>query len=370
MKITQIILLMTASLYIANANAVIDDDAQIVKLRLSCLENNQEITNCFTTSNALMDWISNTRTTNAGNLLVNVGPGSFGFFRCSNFNNLSVKGAGPTNTFISGLHASNCFDLNVQDVTITNTFPSPVYWSGDGSSTWTNVHLDGSIYGWTETNCASTTSRPVHRWFSSKINSSGKVIYLADCSENWFYGSELVLTGAPWSGFKNGFMVRASNGNETTSFPEIHIYGSVVRVILDAGVSFNAMRAFEVGTNGEVHIHGSGIDVIGNNLDNTVTAMYAHNGGKIHASASSFVMKTGSQGVKQRLSNNNSTIMAPYTWEPQILNTTNFVSIDGQDMATEVICNGSNCSPHNMVYMSSCTTNGPWYDSFTKQCRN
>lgn len=368
-SVLSVVFLFISLIFSINASAAVDNDAAIVKLRKDCTENGVTVPNCFVTYSSLNNWMTNTRNANAGALTIQVGPGTFDHFSCSNFDHLSVKGSGPNQTTFQGVNASNCFDLNMQDLTVSDWFPGPVYWSGDGSSTWTNVHLNGTNYAWTETNCGSTTSRPVHRWFASKLTSKSKTVYLAGCSENWFYGSELVLDGADFGGMKMGVMVRAANG-DTTSKPEVHIYGSVLRTILAPGTSFSNMRAVYAGRNGEVHIHGTGIDVIGNDLDNDVTALYATDGGIIHATQTSYVMKTGTHGKRIRINNNGGVIKAPYLWETNVLDLgNNFASADGADRTTEIVCNGSACFPHGMIYTSACTGNGPWFDTVTNACR-
>lgn len=352
-----------------NINAAIDEDAQIVNLRKNCLEDGAEVPNCFISSSAVMDWIQNIRTVTKP-LTINVGPGKHDYFKCVNTNKLSIKGSGPTQSFFSGLHASNCFDLNVQDVTVTNWFPSPIYWSGDGSSIWTNVQVIGSIYAWTETGCDQITKRPLHKWFASQLKSNSKTVYLSACSENWIFGSELVLTGADLNGVKNGVMVGAANGENTN--PELHLYGGNLRVILQDDITYSDMTAVYAGRNGEVHIHGTGIDVVGNNINNNVTALRGEDGGMIHAAQSAFVMKTEGDGKIIRINNVDgiSKIMAPYLWEKEILSKgNNFISDDGADRTTEIVCDTQSCSPHSYIYMSSCTTNGPWFDIATNSCR-
>ncbi|VAW68052.1 hypothetical protein MNBD_GAMMA09-2390 [hydrothermal vent metagenome] len=363
-----VVLLFSSLVFISNSvQAVVDNDASIVKLYKVCTVNNVEIPNCFTTSASLMSWIGNTRTVSTA-LTVEAGPGVHDFFRCSDTDKLSIVGAGPTQTSFQGLHASNCFDLNVQNITITNSFPAPIYWIGDGSSIWTNVQVLGDIYAWTETNCGLITKRPVHKWFSSQLWSKSKTVFLASCSENWIFGSELVLKGPSFNGVKNGIMVRAATGENT--YPEVHLYGGNLRVILQDDEVYSGMNAVKAGRNGEVHIHGTGIDVIGNNLNNNVTAINAVDGGIVHAAQSAFVMKTTGNGKLIRISNIASKVMAPYLWESDILaKGSDFVSVNGADSTTETVCNNAVCIPHSLIYTDSCTANGPWYDISSNSCR-
>ncbi|VAW78800.1 hypothetical protein MNBD_GAMMA12-3929 [hydrothermal vent metagenome] len=356
----------------SGAYAIVDNDAQIIHLRKNCTENGTEVANCLTTSAEVMTWIEQSRTS-TGPLTVQVGPGRHGFFRCVGLNNLSIKGSGPGQSFFSGLHPSNCFDLNVQDLTITDWFPAPIYWSGDGSSVWTNVHVKGGIYAWTETGCSKITKRPVHKWFSSQLWSKSKTVYLASCSENWIFGSELVLKGPGQSGILTGMIVRAANGENT--FPEVHLYGGNLRVIADTtgGTStVTSLTGVYAANNGRVHIHGTGIDTIGNGDSNDIVALRALPGGMIHAAQSAFVMNTKGTGDIIRIKNQGGTIMAPYLWEAQVLALGNkFKSQDGSDRTTEVACDATTsvCKPRSLIYMSSCASNGPWYDIAANACR-
>ena len=341
-----------------------------------------------TTLEEAQSWIENYKKPNTvAPILVDIGPGKFGGFSCLNIGDISLRGSGRDKTTLgspqsAALNANNCTNLHVQDLKITGGFPAPVYWLGNGNSTWVNVLLDGAIYGWTESNCSFTTSKPVHRWFSSTIKSAGKVAYAAQCSENWFYGSEFITSG---QGFGNGIRGITARGVSASDMPEVHVYGSVIRVLPDMGVSFptaslgggdgEGVLAVLAGKNAIIHIHGTGIDVMGNNMPNNVAALVVANGGMIHAAQSSFMLQTGSGGIAYRIKNEGGMARAPYLWENQILdpmNPLNLQSDNGADMTVENTCVDTACSsmqPHLLLFSTACVVKGPWFDSVTGRCR-
>jgi len=359
------------------AQAAIEPDADIAYLRKNCTEEGVRIANCVTKASAVMGWLGTRQPTSNSPATVEIGPGKFSpGFSCNGISNFSLKGSGRGKTVLGGgfgqlaFQARDCFNLHIQDLTITGGFPAPIYWLGGGSSTWVNVEILGGIYGWTEADCSGLTQKPVHHWFSSTIKANQKVAYNAMCSENWFYGSEFITTG---SGFSGG--IRGITAHKTTDglSPEVHIYGSVIRVIPDPGITFatpsgaadaTGIVAVSAGRDAEVHIHGTGIDVIGNDIPNDIAALAVADGGIIHATQSAFVMKTPSPGKVYRIKNDGGIVKAPYLWENGVL-LKNLVSDDGADRTTEIVGG----MPHPMVYTSGCNINGPWFDTVTGQCR-
>jgi hypothetical protein len=360
--------LLLVTFFPISSHAVIDDDTQSVHLREICTENSVEIPNCFTSSSTLTSWLNTTSTKTK--VSVEIGAGKFGYFNVGAglaTKKISLNGSGPNVTSFDGMQFSGS-DVHVQDLTVNNSFPAPVYWHGSGKSTWENVHLDGGIYGWTET-CAGITeaNRAVHYWHSSRITAIAKTAYQVGCSENWFFGTELSNKGV-LGGLSTALLAGGYNGQENTK-PEAHFYGSVLRNTLSTGDT-HTPTVISANKNAVIHIHGTGIDVIGNELENDVIALHVSNGGMIHASQSSYVMKTDALAKATRIKNDGGTVKAPYLWEPEILNLgNNFVSVDGADSTTEIVCNGSNCGPHTMIYSNSCSVNGPWFDTTTNSCR-
>ena len=118
-----------------------------VYVRKSC----GSMANCGNTLAELKTWIdSYKKPSNSAPLLIDIGPGNFaGYISCANYSRMSVRGAGPTQTVLTGassvsmaISGNNCFDLVVQDLSIKTSLLSGIGWTGGGSSTWTNVHVE------------------------------------------------------------------------------------------------------------------------------------------------------------------------------------------------------------------------------------
>lgn len=359
----------------SSASAVIDNNAPVVKLRTTCQEGAITLDNCFTNMGTLIGWITGTRIpTSAKPLSVEIGPGTFDGFNLSGVGDISFRGAGLDKTTIgrvgqAAINIANSNRLAFQDLKVTGGFPAPVYWTGGGSSTWTNVHLAGTLYAWTETGCNTTTGRAKHYWFNSRFTSMGKG-FLAACSENWFFGSEIAVEGPGLGGVK-GLLVFGQPSFGIS--PEAHLYGSTIRVKPDPGTSFSTPAAGSecsgvvavcAGLNGSIHIHGTGIDVIGNEMPNDVAALVAGDGGEIHANQSAFNMSTAAGGKVIRILNGGGHIHAPYLWEH--IPASPLESVTGADITT-VTTGTSDGHPHMVIYDTTCASK--WYDTVDKACR-
>ena len=378
MKVLRIILAIATFcglVFSVGASAVINPQAPIVTLRTTCQEGAVTLDNCFTNMDTLISWVSGTRIPTASRpLSVEIGPGSFSGFNLNGVGDISFRGSGPDKTTIGremqgAINIVNSHRLNFQDLKVTGGFPAPVYWIGGGSSTWTNVHLAGGLYAWTETGCNATTGRAKHYWFSSRLTSNGKG-YLAACSENWFFGSEIAVEGPGLGGVK-GLLVFGQPSFGIS--PEAHLYGSTIRVKPSPGTSFSPPTAGNecsgvvavcVGLNGNVHIHGTGIDVIGNELPNDVAALVVGDGGEIHANQSAFNMSTAAGGKVIRILNGGGHVHAPYLWEH--IPVAPLGSVTGADM-TVVTTGTSDGQPHLVIYSTNCASK--WYDAVDKACR-
>ena len=377
--------LLSAISVVQPAVAIVDDGARTVHLRKDCTENGNTIPNCFTTTDQVTGWLRATSTANE--VTVKIGPGTFGYFNGygngpgqTGMDNISLQGAGPEITAIDGMQFFSNKNLHVQDLTVNNSFPAPVYWHGTGNSRWSNVHLKGGLYGWTETcgGISDNSMRPVHYWYSSKIQSGGKG-YVAPCSENWFYGTEIISQGGGFAGTLTTFDVADLSG-ATNIDGEVHVYGGSIRAVAVDDVTYSGgITAISVSGGGMFHVHGTGIDVIGNNVANDVSAIVVIGSGSVHANQSSYVLRNPSGGPVYRVWNAGGTIKAPYQWEDlsnSPLLTTLINNFDGADSFIEPGCSATGCGtpgvePHMMVYSGNCTgAGGPWYDTATKACRN
>lgn len=369
MKIRNIIatsaLILSTSIFSSHAFSAVDQDASIVKLRTHCQENGNTINNCFTDLNTLNLWIWNTRNPSpspTSPLAVEIGPGTFtGQFTCTGSGFITLTGSGIQNTVIENgslpIDTSQCFNLVFSNMTIRNTENLLGIRNVGGSTVWSNVEIDGLGYAWFDQGGGSCGAQGKHYWFNSKIiasatSSGSTTAYFNACDESWFFGSEIKSIG--------------SSGNTNTIVAvggEVHVYGSVIRTIPEAGAIMNSVVAITSTNNAEIHIHGTGIDVISPEA-NDIIALKASNGGSIHASASSFVLKTGNGGTATRASNDGGNIAAPYQWQTGA-NPPAIQSLTGAD--TVVFTNTNDGHPHLAIYDSTCASN--WFDTSTNSCQ-
>lgn len=382
------IALIGSLVFSSGASAVVDNNAPIVKLRNSanggCVEAGTALSNCFgnpTAVNDLITWISTTRKPSAASpLLVDIGPGTYPGFTCNNWGYTTFRGAGRGKTTFTGVKSSvaiannalvttQCTELEFQHMTLsaTGVISAAVRWTGSGNSRWVNVDLIGEGYGWygtgaTSPECSDTIKGNAgkHYWFDSRIMSTGAVTTLAaiaykdNCgSENWFFASELVAqASAPQD---------SVIALEQLGLADTHLYGSVIRVLPSVPTTAKAISA----NAGEVHIHGTGIDVISTAPGSSITALYAGNGAVIHATGGGYNLKAGSDAETiMRIVNNGGHVHAPYLWEH--IPTSPLESVTGADVTT-VTTNTSDGHPHTVIYDNSCATK--WYDTVDKACR-
>lgn len=357
------------------ATAAPDPGASTIRLEKDCGAD----PNCLTTVGSLMNWIWNTRTPSpsaASPLLVLIGPGEFSgsplactnapFMPNPNLGHVTYRGAGRKNTVIShgffGAVSTNCDNMVFESMTLKGGYAG-VGWFLGGSSTWTNVEMIGGYYGWLDANssnrdvCSDAQGR--HEFFSSSIVAEGIQAVEAfqnRCGKNWLWGSEISIHQ---SALKNKIVGVSTIGSGN----ELHLYGSNLRVTSDVDTSTLAHIGIEAIDSGNVHVHGTGIDVV-SVFANEITALSAVNGGLIHASESAYVLNNGVGGLTTRVSNVGGTVHAPHMWAqgatpPQI------ESENGAD--TMVITNTADGQPHLVIYSESCTSS-KWFDVVTGSC--
>jgi len=377
------------------AMAVVNDGASVVYLRKDCGVTDD----CFGTMPELLDWMWGSGAPNnssrvpsaAAPLVVRIGPGLFEKFNCQGgaggAGYVSLIGSGRTSTTIgkptdySGVSVQNCTNLNFQDLAVSHD-PSKfntIVWAGGGTSTWTNVDVNGTSYGWLDFAGFLATCTPglkgKHYWFNSRItvtSTAGNALgYVSRCGDSWLFSSEI-----------HAHVTGPSSRNmpiSVESDSEVHVYGSVLRTTVDAGMQPNMILTSgkAVGNNAKIHIHGTGIAVISPQAAN-IKVLIAEDGGLIHANGSAYNLSTGAGGTIARIiETTNGNIKAPYLWEPQsgLLDIT---SLTGADTYVETDCDSSgDCSgnssaskhPHPMVYDDSCAKSGPWFDTVTGECR-
>jgi hypothetical protein len=357
------------------AQAAVDPAAAVVMVRKSCTDNGVALDDCFTTMADLTDWMATARKPNAQTPLhVDIGPGKFSgdiFITCDPGNNYTgytaFEGAGIGQTILYGHGSGNnspvtinsCTELSFAHLKIQGSFYGGVEWGGGGNSKWDDVEVIGNARAWYESSCGATGGS--HYWFGSKLTATALTFagiadtYDASCDESWFFGSEVTVS-VPTNAYQASGGAVVAHGNGI-----IHLYGSVLRTLIDGPTTGNNVPAASASSGGVIHIHGTGIDAISTTGKN-VTALYAGTGGMIHAPATAYNLST--TGTITRISNNGGNIMAPYMWQENA-SPQNIVSTTGAD--TQVVTNNPDGHPHLAVYDNSCTSK--WFDTVTGACR-
>ena len=358
-------LIVPALLFLSGSNtlAAVDDDAAVVHLRQSCTENGATMDNCFEDISTLDNWTWNTRFPSPTQpLTIQIGPGTFtGSFTCNGSGFVTISGSGIGNTIVQNaflpVSTTQCVNLVYSDLTLKNTGNLFGVKNFGGSTTWNNVEIIGLGYAWFDSPGGCSGPPGSHYWFNSKIIAQttagfSTTAYFNACDESWFFGSEITARGSVGASTP----IRAVGG-------EVHVYGSVIRAVPEDGATMNEITAVTAMNTAEIHIHGTGIDVISTG-PNDITALKVSGGGHIHANESSYVLKTGSGGSITRVANSGGHVSAPFQWQtsglPPAIN-----SITGFD--TVVYTNTVDGHPHMAIYDSSCASN--WYDISTNSCQ-
>jgi hypothetical protein len=366
-RLLSLCLLLGFTAFSAGAAAVIDAKAPIVQLQDpkngNCVAAGSPLNNCFTDISSLNSWIWGTRKpTSATPLVVEIGPGTFGQMFCGDATlssapeRITFRGAGIDKTILASMTiTAPCGNAAFSNMTIGGTginYAVAVVNPGT-HTTWTNVKLAGS---WQEY-CTGGTTGGRHDWYGSQIVASVGGLggyYQVQCDQSWFYGSEITSKGDLALGDVIPFKVGGA---------ELHVYGSVIRALgTGTAIPLRALTAVSA-TGGQVHIHGTGVDVISaNNVPANIIALSASTGAMIHANASSYNLSTGTGGTVTRIQNLGGHVHAPYLWNehPQ---PPNIVSVTGAD--TAVVTDGA--QPHLVIYSSACASK--WFDTSTNACR-
>lgn len=362
---------------------VIADNASIVLLRTSCDNGSGDLlNNCFDDQTALMDWIKTTRNPGVGDTLtVEIGPGTYQrieWLCAAGEGHVSFRGAGRgrtifTNNLVLGnaMTFQNCEDLTFSSMTVDAKFIS-VVWAGSGNATWTDMELIAGYTTWYETPAGQLSSGAActsgvnneHKFFASSLitkNSTiGSLIYLNNCGITWLVGSELVFDGST-STFSGPTVGVKSSGEGH----EVHLYGSTIRLTANSGSASTGLIAFQAYANAEIHVHGTGIDLV-SDKSIPITALEANTGGVIHAAESAYVMETGATGTATRIQNNGGEVHAPHFWSTPP--GTNYTSANGADRSV-VTTGTSDGFPHTVIYSSGCPSSARWYDAVDSTCR-
>lgn len=372
--ISSALMSFVVALLFLSSPSVFATPTNTIYLRTDCAENGIAVSGCYTTLDALDTAINLIKPNASKPLLIDVGPGTFkGQFVCRDISNLTLRGSGRSNTILGSTRDSstfllrNCDQLNVSNLKIIGTY-YVIQWGGTGVTTWTDVEVLGAGIGWYDDESTCTPSKTKHYWYSSKFEIhpflTQSATYVANCGSHWFYGSELISTSEALAGVL--YPSPGTNDVVYASGSEVHIYGSVLRIMspLNSGGNPNRFNIVSSVNNASVHIHGTGIDADSAYASNLV-ALTAGSGGEIHANESSYNLKT-SGGTITRAFKTDATahIHAVYFWETHPEAPT-ITSIDGFD--TAIVTNTADGYPHMVVYSSKCVSH--WYDSTLRTCR-
>ena len=355
-----------------------DPAASVIYLRTSCDIANSDagespMENCFESISAVQSWVYGGTVTSSA-ILIDIGPGTYSGgsygFSCdpgTNGSDLTFRGSGTGKTVLSGsafgIFQNQCGGTKWAfiDLTIRGGVYG-VVWQGGGESTWSNTVIDR---GWYDQQTSSSSppckvgDQGMHRFFSSRIiayNSFGHV-FGSRCGDNWFWGSELVFTN--YSSGSNAAVAIEVDGVGN----QLHLYGSNIITEINPGTTPASLTAIRAVNGGVVHVHGTGIDVIGEGSTDIV-ALEVASGGHIHANESSYVLETSGNGTVSRVVNNGGFVSAPFLWGA-VTSPPAIVSVDGAD--TAVITSGTaDNHPHMVIYDSSCASS--WYDMVDAKC--
>jgi hypothetical protein len=397
------------------ANTLTNPAAAVVTLQKSC----GTTLNCSDNAAELIDWIWGIRHPSITSpLLVNIGPGTFTFARqtsgsisplplCTNNGNVTFRGAGRQNTVINGyggtatadefpaygvvLKITNCTNLTFENLTIrpesfdpTGDFDSvhSISWVGGGNSVWNNVEVDSYYYGWID-KCSSSGVHSSHQWYASSITSSGgyyNIPMWSGCASTKFYGGELVATKPNNGGTAASLVGVIADGQDVM----VEIYGSLVRSINEDPLStypnHNPMPAFSghgglLARNGAtIHMHGGIVSVRSEGGGNDgVYGVKVVSNGMVHTPDTAFGLKASGTGLMERIIRESGSVSSPFQW-PAGTTPPALVSVTGSDTFIETDCGPAGCQaggnqPHLLIYSSSCSSAGPWFDSVTGACR-
>ncbi len=409
-RAVSVILVLSVSLLTLGTPALadVDADAAVVLLRKDC--GDPALENCFESmtelSNLSTGWIWTIRSpapSATAPLLVEIGPGEFETFTCAGGGNVTLRGSGREQTILKGTFGADvddCERLSFIDLGLHGTNYG-VQWLNGGDSSWSNTDLlglgDVTAYassGWRDT-CDPPFSKAVHYFHGSRVRVTGtgpiggSVGFHSSCSENWFFGGEILADVAVPTNFVTGVKVDIIG--------DVRTFGTTIRArasampnnasLVGVLVSLFADPSGLPGSPapGAFHAHGS---IVNASLSPESTADVSAVGlevvgGLAHTPGTAFVVKASGAGVATRVNVGGSgTALSPFLWQsgpkpPQSPDESTAVfSSDGKDLFVETDCDaagdcdGGGNETHLMVYNEAeCGATDPWFDIVTGRCR-
>ena len=375
-----------------------DQAAAVVLLRKNC--GDPALENCFESMSALTTtgntgWVWQTRMPTAlAPLLIDIGPGEFGPFKCTGTSrgHVTLRGSGREQTILkdalnAGVSVTNCKNLSFMDLGAHGVYG--VLWTGQsgGSSSWSNVDLVGlsggvAAAGWADDGCGDPLVRSVHYFHGSRIRAIGPANFVTTafftrCSESWIFGGELLVDLT--QGSTNLATVLYINGGFVEAF------GTAIRGRMSGSAATGTAELFGAYMFGNAshslpatfHSHGVNIGLNTASASTTldVVAISASDGVVVHSPGTAYALTPGLSGstTRVRVTDGTPMVEAPFHWsaatEPPAIS-----SIDGEDLFVETDCTSTSCSggnqPHLMIYApSACTSGSPWWDVARNACR-
>lgn len=388
----------------AGSAAQVPTGAEIVLVRSDCASSSLPGF-CFSSMAEVNAWIP-TRTPPGHPVLIDVGPGDWDPFSCSNQNDITIRGAGREVTRIvrpsggtGAMAFQNCHRIAVESLTAHGSFAG-VTWSAGGSSTWSDTDMlgggaelqaeGGFSIGWYDT--GGCGGGAVHYFFGSRARALGAAAFnwgfVSRC-EHWFFGGEIEATSETDENTSQTAILVVDSG-------DIRVFGTAIRSNLGAAVTSNifeplpgvtgGMHGVYVQENGVFHAHGSIVNASADTsaLPISVTGLNVNGASTLaHTPGTAFVVKAGPGGAASRLAGDGSA-QSPFLWqqgsapprsEPGNPGSPFVSSLQGADAFVETDCKpGGSCTgggdPHLLLYSASCTgAAGPWFDVVTGSCR-
>lgn len=390
------VLWVVALLCLASGRAfAIDPNAQHIDVRVSCPE---PPGNCVTSMGEVNTWLANVRADDAPPVIIDVGPGTFGPFKCNGDMDrttlqdsaITLRGSGRSVTTISEPHGSrdavglsHCTGIEIQHLAL-RAGRSAITWRGPGTSIYTDIDAGGDDYAWWDISiiegggvCPFVSDHWSwsSTWRDTKAPMSSGYVWAGDCSRAFFFDSEI-------RGFYNAVTISHD--------AEMELYGSVLRVVADenAALSGDIYGVLSLVTGGRFQMHGGlfAVDLSSSGSPNA-NAIGANviPGTLFRTQETAFLLKASGSGTATRILEQGGTAESPFLLAPSANPPTAgpgggaYVSSDGQDVYVETDClasgdcdatgNPGATETHLMVYSSSCTTAGPWFDIVTGRCR-
>lgn len=361
----------------------------VVHLNQDCAATNPDLINCASTMPEMLDWVWTVRSPSAASpLLIDVGPGEFKKFSCTNGGYVTLRGSGRENTTIKGggigIFVFECTKLSFQDLTIKGGNYGIQWWYG-GSSSYINVHVIGGAAGWAD--WSNIGGMSVHYWFSSKLESTnesnigiGPAALFSYGAEHWLYGSEVTFAPVgdnPQSSRSASIVLSdAFNGQ-----PNIRLFGSSVRAFFPPGSETSGNLVGVQVIVGQFHMHGGIINVdASNGQDDNVNAIAILDDPNstaiaIHTPDTAFAVKAKGTGTAERIAGGTS-VSSPYLWPAGSNPPAVSSSKSGEDQFVENDCsvagdcnNGGNETHLMISNRAKCGDADPWFDTQVGACR-